>query len=117
MSTMHSAQDVSCATIALPSSAVYLLVLQLPLSGDKLDCFCLFCVFPLVCRFKKPGLGTVTAHFQVTPRLLEDIKEAVATSAAKKCEPELSVSVLNEAGEVVAEVTKVSLSVKGFLRW
>jgi acyl-coenzyme A thioesterase PaaI-like protein len=56
-------------------------------------------------RFIKPGIGTITAHFEVTPERLAQIK--TEADAQYKVEPEFTVEVKNEAGEVVAIVEKL----------
>ena len=60
-------------------------------------------------RFRRPGKGTVTARFSVSDELVLDIKTKADT--LDKFEPVFVVKVLDHAGEVVAEVTKV-LSVR-----
>lgn len=55
-------------------------------------------------RFRKPGKGTVRAHFQLTDAQLDDIREQLKTQP--KYEPAFAVTVKNEAGDVVAEVQK-----------
>jgi hypothetical protein len=62
-------------------------------------------------RFRKPGLGVLHAEFVVPPQLVEDVRHTVETSVAKKAEPELTVDVVDETGEVVAQVVK-TLSVR-----
>lgn len=60
-------------------------------------------------RFKRPGRGKVTAHFQIDQERLDQIKEEVREKG--RCQPTFQVVVKDEAGEVVAEVDKL-LSVK-----
>jgi len=54
--------------------------------------------------FLKPGKGTVTAEFEVTQALLDAIAEN--TTEGRKYLPELPVRITDEAGELVALVTK-----------
>lgn len=54
--------------------------------------------------FVKPGKGTVTAVFDWSEAQLAQIRERTADGA--KFEPERTVEVLDEAGEVVARVHK-----------
>lgn len=56
-------------------------------------------------RFKKPGMGKVTAVFELTPEQIESYKNELASN--DKIEPLLSVTICNEAGETVAVVEKV----------
>lgn len=56
-------------------------------------------------HFRKPGTGTVTAIFELTPELIQSIKTRADTQY--KVEPNLTVNVCNEAGEVVAEISRV----------
>lgn len=60
-------------------------------------------------RFVRPGRGTVTATFRLPPEEVAAIRRAA--DAAGKVEPEMSVEVVDEAGEVVARVEK-TLSVR-----
>ena len=55
-------------------------------------------------KFKKPGKGNVTAHFEISDSEVEDIKREVAANG--KYEPIFSVDIKNSDGETVAEVTK-----------
>lgn len=55
-------------------------------------------------RFRKPGRGTVRAHFAITEAQLNDIRAQLET--LPKYEPTYAVEVKDEAGEVVAEVQK-----------
>lgn len=56
-------------------------------------------------RFKKPGMGKVTAVFELTPEQIESYKKELANN--DKIEPQLTVTICNEAGETVAIVEKV----------
>jgi acyl-coenzyme A thioesterase PaaI-like protein len=56
-------------------------------------------------RFRRPGKGTVRAHFHVTDEQLSDIREQLNT--APKVEPVFTAEVKDESGTVVAEVQKV----------
>lgn len=56
-------------------------------------------------RFKKPGMGKVTAIFELTPEQIESYKKELASN--DKIEPLLTVTICNEAGETVAIVEKV----------
>ena len=56
-------------------------------------------------KFKTPGKGVVSAHFQIDPERVEEIKSEIAESG--KAEPEFRVDILDEKGTVVAEVTKM----------
>jgi acyl-coenzyme A thioesterase PaaI-like protein len=55
-------------------------------------------------EFLRPGRGRVTAVFELTPGMVREVLEAVATGG--KCQPTWPVEVRDEAGEVVARVTK-----------
>jgi hypothetical protein len=55
--------------------------------------------------FKKPGVGTLTAHFNLTQEQIADIKAKADTDY--KVEPEFDVQITDEAGDVVAEVHKI----------
>lgn len=54
--------------------------------------------------FKKPGKGKLTAHFNITQKQVKDIKDQA--DKQKKVEPKFTVQVLDEAGDVVAEIEK-----------
>lgn len=54
--------------------------------------------------FRRPGRGTVRAHFAITPEQLARVRADVDTLG--KCEPAFEVQVLGAAGEVVATVHK-----------
>jgi hypothetical protein len=56
-------------------------------------------------RFRKPGKGKLTARFEVTEMQLVSIKKSVEEHGKYDCK--FSSAVLNEEGEVVAEVEKV----------
>jgi len=55
-------------------------------------------------RFRRPGRGEVRARFHVPDERVEEIRRAA--DAAPKVEPAFRCEVLDEAGEVVAEVEK-----------
>jgi acyl-coenzyme A thioesterase PaaI-like protein len=54
--------------------------------------------------FLRPGRGTVRASFRLADETVRDIKERA--DRGEKVEPLLNVDVVDEAGEVVARVTK-----------
>ena len=56
-------------------------------------------------RFKKPGKGTLTAHFNIPKEQIEAIREEADNNY--KAEPKFTVEVKDENGDVVAEVDKV----------
>jgi acyl-coenzyme A thioesterase PaaI-like protein len=56
-------------------------------------------------EFKRPGRGTVTATFEVSPERVEQIRRDV--DAHTKVEPRFHVDVLDREGQVVARVEKV----------
>jgi hypothetical protein len=56
-------------------------------------------------RFLRPGRGTVHATFHIPLVRIEEIR--AAAEARGKVEPTFQVNVLDEAGEVVAEVEKL----------
>jgi acyl-coenzyme A thioesterase PaaI-like protein len=56
-------------------------------------------------RFRRPGRGAVRAVFQIPQERVEEIR--AAADAGGKVEPVFTVDVLNEEGEVVAEVEKL----------
>lgn len=56
-------------------------------------------------RFRKPGKGTVRAEFRLTQEQIDSLR-AQADSQGK-IEPTFNVQVLDESGEVVAEVEKL----------
>lgn len=55
-------------------------------------------------KFKKPGKGTITAHFNLTAQQLKELKETADNN--DKAEPTYIVQVKDEKGDVVAEVSK-----------
>lgn len=55
-------------------------------------------------RFKKPGKGTVRAHFHITPEEINLIR--LQADQGTKVEPVFQVLVLDESGAIVAEVKK-----------
>lgn len=55
--------------------------------------------------FIRPGKGTVSAHFELPPERVEEIR--VATADGDKMLPEWNVDVVDETGELVARVHKV----------
>ena len=54
--------------------------------------------------FAAPGQGTVTTHFRLTDQQIEEVKKK--TDSGEKYLPEYSVEVVDQAGNVVARVTK-----------
>lgn len=54
--------------------------------------------------FQKPGRGTVRAHFELTEERIRNIKEQ--TRKNNICEPIFEVDVVDEKGDIVAQVTK-----------
>jgi len=56
-------------------------------------------------RFRRPGRGPVTARFEISPHRVAEIR--AAADAGEKVEPVFSARVLDERGELVAEVEKV----------
>lgn len=56
-------------------------------------------------RFRRPGKGTVRAHFEITDAQLDDIREKL--NSEPKLEPTFRVEVQDESGQVVAEVEKL----------
>lgn len=55
-------------------------------------------------KFKKPGKGKISAHFNIAKERLQQIREEADRNP--KSEPVFVVEVKDEAGDVVAEVTK-----------
>ncbi len=55
-------------------------------------------------EFKKPGKGKLTAHFNITQKQVKDIKDKADKN--NKVEPQFKVDILDEDGDVVAEVRK-----------
>jgi acyl-coenzyme A thioesterase PaaI-like protein len=56
-------------------------------------------------RFRRPGRGTVRATFHIPPEKVEEIR--AAADAQGKVEPTFRVDILDDDGEVVAEVEKL----------
>ncbi|HYO14699.1 MAG TPA: DUF4442 domain-containing protein [Thermoanaerobaculia bacterium] len=56
-------------------------------------------------RFRRPGRGTVRATFHIPPERIEEIRAAAVATA--KVEPVFTVEVVDDQGEVVAEVEKL----------
>ena len=56
-------------------------------------------------RFRRPGRGTVRATFHIPPQKVEEIR--AAADRGGKVEPVFTVEILDEQGEVVAEVEKL----------
>jgi acyl-coenzyme A thioesterase PaaI-like protein len=56
-------------------------------------------------RFRRPGRGTVRAHFEISDEQTASIRQQL--EAAEKIEPTFVVAVKDTAGEVIAEVQKV----------
>lgn len=56
-------------------------------------------------RFKKPGKGKLSAHFNISKERLREIRADADKN--DKAEPTFTVYVKDEAGDVVAEVDKV----------
>jgi hypothetical protein len=56
-------------------------------------------------RFRKPGKGKVRAHFRLTQAQLDELRARLESE--EKIEPTFSVQVLDEEGEVVAEIEKL----------
>lgn len=54
--------------------------------------------------FKRPGRGTVYAHFFIDDKSLEEVKETVELEG--KCEPVFKVDVKNDQEEIIATVSK-----------
>jgi hypothetical protein len=55
-------------------------------------------------KFKKPGKGTLTAHFNISKERIAEIK--AEADSAYKTEPRFKVEIRDESGDVVAEVDK-----------
>lgn len=55
-------------------------------------------------RFKKPGMGIISAHFNISKERLKEIRQTADQEA--KAEPKFTVLVHDETGDVVAEVGK-----------
>jgi acyl-coenzyme A thioesterase PaaI-like protein len=56
-------------------------------------------------RFRRPGRGTVRATFHIPPERVAEIK--AEADSQRKVEPVFKVDVVDEQGEVVAEVEKL----------
>ncbi len=56
-------------------------------------------------RFRRPGRGTVRATFHIPPERIAEIR--AAADAQGKTEPTFEAAVLDDAGEIVAEVEKL----------
>lgn len=56
-------------------------------------------------RFKKPGRGTVWAQIRINQERIDEIR--MAADQNPKTEPEFTLQIIDEAGEVVAEVQKI----------
>lgn len=55
-------------------------------------------------NFIKPGKGHVSAHFQLTPALLDDVREKTATG--EKYLPVFTVDIIDEQQQLVAQVKR-----------
>ena len=55
-------------------------------------------------RFLKPGRGTLTARFELTPTMVEEARAATAEGA--RHEPTFAVEIVDGGGDVVARVEK-----------
>jgi acyl-coenzyme A thioesterase PaaI-like protein len=55
-------------------------------------------------RFKKPGTGNVTAHFNIAASRIAEVKKQADENY--KAEPQFTVEIRDEKGNVVAEVDK-----------
>jgi acyl-coenzyme A thioesterase PaaI-like protein len=60
-------------------------------------------------RFRRPGRGTVRAHFEIRPEEVAAIR--TAADSGERVEPTFKVAIVDEQGAVVAEVEKL-LSVR-----
>jgi hypothetical protein len=56
-------------------------------------------------RFRKPGRGTVYAHFRITEEQVDEIREALKME--EKIDREFGVDVKSGDGETIAEVKKL----------
>lgn len=56
-------------------------------------------------RFKKPGLSTVSAHFEITPARIQEIRDAA--DQTYKIEPVFTVNIVDQDGTIIAEVEKL----------
>ena len=55
-------------------------------------------------RFRRPGRGVVRARFSIPPEEVDEIRRAA--DAGAKVEPAFTVAIIDERGEVIAEVDK-----------
>lgn len=55
-------------------------------------------------EFVSPGRGTVRAYFELNDSILSEIRQQ--TAGGDKYLPELPINIVNDAGELVAKVTK-----------
>jgi acyl-coenzyme A thioesterase PaaI-like protein len=55
-------------------------------------------------KFKKPGKGVISAHFNITAEKIQEIRDLAEKN--DKVEPKFVVEVKDQSGDVVAEVTK-----------
>ena len=56
-------------------------------------------------RFKKPGRGTVRAQIRINQERIDEIR--MAADQNPKTEPEFTLQIVDEAGDLVAEVQKI----------
>lgn len=56
-------------------------------------------------RFRKPGKGTVSAHFRLSDPQIEEIREALKTE--EKIERTFLVDIKDKSGTIIAEVQKL----------
>jgi len=56
-------------------------------------------------RFRRPGRGTVHAHFEITDEQIDSMRRQLET--AEKIEPTFLAEVKDASGEVIAEVQKI----------
>lgn len=56
-------------------------------------------------RFRSPGRGAVRARFEITPEEIEQIRQSALRDG--KVEPRFVTQVVDEAGQVIAEVEKL----------
>jgi hypothetical protein len=56
-------------------------------------------------RFKKPGRGTVRAQIRINQERIDEIR--MAADQDPKTEPEFTLQIVDEAGDLVAEVQKI----------
>ncbi len=56
-------------------------------------------------RFRRPGRGTVHAHFEITDEQIASIRQQL--ESAEKIEPTFNLEVKDGSGQVIAEVQKV----------